>query len=133
MQEVVIPKIKIDTALVADTKILTEEIGQVILHCSFTPISKLSSIRISRNTYIYDETSDHKSKLIHVEAIPIAPEKRIVKNRKTAYFTLVFTGLPKSCTHFKFVEIEPHGENMDPFLTPTIFRNSTDVYDITLK
>ncbi len=82
-------------------------------------------IRIWPSTYLYDHTSDHKSDLVHAEKISYYPEWTMTDSGE-AYFSLVFSGLPKSCTVFDLIE---HCTNEGgAFKVLNIPRNESDVY-----
>ena len=87
-------------------------------------------IRIWKTTYLYSKDSTHKSKLLHIENVAVAPSWTIVKHGATKRFTLIFSALPKSCKVFDFVE-----EIKEPleFTVRNIARNKTDVYTIMLS
>lgn len=108
-----------------------EEEKQVIVHCCFPASPFLGNlIRIWNTTYLVDNTSSHKSKLIHAENITIYPNWTVVPFMKDFWFTLVFSGLPKDCTSFDFKEIitEEGG-----FFVKSIKRNSSDIYRIKIS
>lgn len=134
-QELLVQKGKVQVDLVEAFKPATQTKGQVVLHCTYCspPAASwmLLSINISRNCYLFDCNSDYRSKLVHVEGVPLSPQNMSVRLGIPDHFTLIFEGLPKSCTRFGFCENSDIG---DEFKTPsTIFRNEIDVYHVTLN
>ena len=104
------------------------EESQVIVHCLYIS-NKPMRIRIQPTTFLYDATSAHKSELVHVENIIMAPRWQEVPATGEAYFSLVFSGLPESCTAFDLIELfEP-----SPFKAFNIPRNDQDVYFLKLR
>lgn len=119
------PKIKIDQVIKQKLENKTEEESQVIIHCSYTGDLDTDGIRIWKTTFLYAHNSSHKSKLVLAENITLYPTWTIITKGETINFTLIFTGLPKSCKLFDMVEEipEPGG-----FAIRNISRNKTDVY-----
>lgn len=108
-----------------------EEEQQVIVHCCFPASPSLGNlIRIWNTTYLIDQNSPHKSKLIHAENISIFPNWTPVPFMKDFWFTLVFSGLPKDCKSFDFKEEIPEESG---FFVKSIKRNSTDIYRIKIS
>jgi hypothetical protein len=125
------PKVDIDPSILRQLKTQTEEMGQVIIHFLYqsNPFT-YSTIRIWPSTYLYDLTSSHKSELAHVENITMFPEWKEIPPGGHNYFSLFFTGLPKSCTKFDFVEECDGAPNN--FEVRNIPRNDQDVYFIKI-
>lgn len=127
------PKTKISHKLLSQIKAQTEEMGQVVLHFVFkTPNMILGDtlIRIWPTTYLYDLHSAHKSELVHIENITYYPDWFLCPAGTETYFTLVFSGLPRSCTAFDFIE---HCTNQaGAFEVKNIQRNKSDVYFLQL-
>lgn len=108
-----------------------EEEKQVIVHCCFPASPFLGNlIRIWNTTYLIDNTSSHKSKLIHAENITIYPNWTVVPFMKDFWFTLVFSGLPKDCKSFDFKEEIPEEGG---FFVRSIKRNPSDIYRIKIS
>lgn len=109
----------------------TLEESQVIVHCCF-PASPFSGnlIRIWPSTVLLDNASGHQSKLIHAENISVFPYWTEVDAMKDYWFTLVFSGLPKSCKKFSLIEMIP---DEGGFQVNNIRRNSTDVYRVKIS
>ena len=121
------PKVEISPELLSELESQVSEEGQVIFHCLYAnkyPFE--TAIRIWSSTYLHDHNSDHHSKLVHAEKIVYAPEWQIVPPFSASHFSLFFTGLPKSCTVFDFVE-ETNSES-GAFVFKNIKRNQADVY-----
>lgn len=108
-----------------------EEEKQVIVHCCFPASPFLGNlIRIWNTTHLIDNTSSHKSKLIHAENITIYPNWTVVPFMKDFWFTLVFSGLPKDCKSFDFKEEIPEEGG---FFVRSIKRNPSDIYRIKIS
>lgn len=105
----------------------TEEMGQVVIHFTVdNPSSQETWIRIWPTTYLYDQGSSHNSELVHIENIVYYPHWQVCPGGKSSQFTLIFSGLPKSCTTFDFIE---HCTNQGgAFEVRDIARNESDVY-----
>jgi len=109
----------------------TEEEKQVIVHCCFPASPFLGNlIRIWHSTYLFDNQSEHRSKLIHAENISISPYWTPVPFMKDFWFTLIFSGLPKDCKSFDLKEVI-HEEG--GFFVESIKRNSSDVYRVKIS
>lgn len=103
---------------------------QVILHCCYKSDFFLEEkIRIWSSTYLIDRQSEHVSKLVHFDNISLFPHWTDVPYGKDYWFTLVFSGLPKDCKVFDFIELIPQNNG---FFEEGIVRNSSDVYKIRL-
>jgi len=122
------PNISEDLLLKLKTEILEEK--QVILHCCYkSDVFLEEKIRIWSSTYLVDRHSEHISKLIHFENISLFPDWTDVPYGKEYWFTLIFSGLPKDCLVFDFIELIPQNGG---FFQEGIVRNSSDVYKIKL-
>lgn len=120
------PKVTIDPKLLAKIETQIHEAGQIIIHCIIQNISYGGMfMRIWPSTYLIDNGSGHSSELVHAENITYYPQWQEMKMGDN-YFTLIFSGLPKSCTVFDL--IEECGGNMGAFRIMNIPRNETDVY-----
>lgn len=108
-----------------------EEEKQVIVHCCFPASPFLGNlIRIWNSTYLFDNNSDHRSKLIHAENISISPNWTVVPFMRDFWFTLIFSGLPKDCRSFDLREVIPEEGG---FVVESIKRNSLDVYRVRIS
>ena len=127
------PKIEIDPELLREIEALTQEMGQVVIHFIYYTPSILgpSKIRIWPSSYLYDHDSPHRSDLVHAENIAYYPDWHDCPAGSTSFFTLIFSGLPKTCTKFDFVE---HCDNQwGAFEVKNIIRNDTDVYFVRIS
>jgi hypothetical protein len=129
VEEVVVKPVIVKELLESlQTKI--EEEKQVIVHCCFPASPFLGNlIRIWQSTYLFDNQSEHKSKLIHVENITMSPNWTVVPFMKDFWFTLIFSGLPKDCKSFDLKEVIPEEGG---FYVNSIKRNSLDVYRVKI-
>ncbi|GGG61490.1 hypothetical protein [Epilithonimonas arachidiradicis] len=122
------PNISEDLLLKLKTEIVEER--QVILHCCYkSDVFLEEKIRIWSSTYLVDRHSEHISKLVHFENISLFPDWTDVPYGKEYWFTLIFSGLPKDCVVFDFIELIPQNGG---FFQEGIVRNSSDVYKIKL-
>ena len=129
--EEVIAKPIIAKELLESLQTKIEEEKQVIVHCCFPASPFLGNlIRIWNTTYLLDNSSSHKSKLIHAENITIYPNWTVVPFMRDFWFTLIFSGLPKDCTSFDFKEIIPEEGG---FFVKSIKRNGSDIYRIKIS
>ncbi|MBC7937004.1 MAG: hypothetical protein H7Y86_16775 [Rhizobacter sp.] len=100
---------------------------QVIVHGSYKSGAYVDGIRIWPTTFLCDQQSAHKSKLIYIEGVSTYPTWTFLSPGEQINFLLVFSGLPKDCKLFDLKEIitEPDG-----FEIKNIRRNTTDVYQV---
>ena len=106
---------------------LIYEEGQATVHCKTCSPFGESSVRIWPTTYLIDQNSNHRSKLLHIDGVSQYPVWTKLPMGKVLHFTLIFSALPASCKEFDFLELIPEP---DGFRYPGIKRNSTDVYPI---
>lgn len=127
---VIQPKIKLNKRTKKKLLNKADEESQVIVHCVFKAHLEDCRIRIWKSTFLYSKNNTHKSKLLHIENISVAPRWTDLKRGESRTFTLIFSALPKSCKVFDFVE-----EIKEPmeFTVRNIARNKSDVYTITLS
>ena len=125
-----IVKPAVDTEALSSVEASTLEDSFVYVHCYFHNMWKDMLIRIWKTTYLVDDASSVRSKLVHAENISIAPLWTRIPDGLKYSFLLIFSGLPKSCKQFNLVEEidQPGG-----FYIENISRNETDVYHIDLK
>lgn len=122
------PNISEELLLKLQSEMLEEK--QVILHCCYKSDTFLEEkIRIWSSTYLVDRNSEHISKLVHYENISLFPDWTDIPFGKEYWFTLIFSGLPKDCRVFDFIELIPQNGG---FFQEGIVRNSSDVYRIRL-
>ncbi len=124
------PKIEIDEATLNKLLNQVDVESQVILHCSFKGCEHGNLLRVWKTTFLYANGSSHRSKLMHVDNIAIAPSWMHVNGNQTVNFTLIFTGLPADCKHFHLIENTP---TMRGFLVKNIARNNSDVYTVNVS
>lgn len=104
-----------------------QEEGQVTIHCKI-PCSPGLLVRIWQSTFIYPNNGAERIPLAHAENISIAPIWTPIPNSGIYGFTLIFGGLPKTCTAFDL--IEEIKNDFFPFSVFGIERTETDVYTI---
>lgn len=120
------PKISIDPEILRQTEELVVTESQVIIHCIINaPWYGEIGIRIWPSTYLYDFHSTHRSELVHFENITAYPDWKIIAAATSSYFTLIFSGLPKSCVVFNLKEEIPESHG---FEVKAIKRNDSDIY-----
>jgi hypothetical protein len=76
----------------------------VYVHCYFDNLGEEMLIRIWRTTFLIDKSSGARSSLVHGENITFAPVWTVVPGNIMFHFLLIFSALPKSCTHFDLIE-----------------------------
>lgn len=124
------PEVEIATELLVDLQSQIQEEGQVVVHCISTAAADYDHyIRVWPTTYLLDQHSPHRSDLVHVEKVAMAPMWQLVPAGTMANYSLIFSGLPKDCTVFDLEEIIPLPGR---FSAKSIVRNDTDVYFIRL-
>ena len=123
------PKTSIDEVLKYAVKNALNVEKQVIVHCKYIASAEGDLIRIWPSTFLCANDSTHESELINTQKISIYPNWTLVEGSKEFYFTLIFSGLPKSCKSFNLIEKipEPGG-----FLIKNISRNNLDVYNVEI-
>ncbi len=124
------PSVAIDTDLLNQLHSLTQEEGQVIIHCcSKAEAYAAMRARVQKTTFLFDLNSDHQSELIYANNISIAPEWSVIPKGKQRAYSLIFSGLPKSCSSFDLLELN---EPCRAFFAKSIQRNKEDVYFLQL-
>ncbi len=121
------PKIDIEPSILDELNELTYPESQVIVHCIYQSPRGEDGIRIWPTTYLFDQHSDHVSTLAHAENISMYPIWTWTKKGDNT-FTLIFTGLPKSCAVFDLIE-DCNG-SAGSFRILSINRTQDDVYYI---
>lgn len=125
-----VTKPKIAPEILAQIEEQFEQEKQVIVHCCFQNNYTLGNlVRIWPSTFLEDKFTGYRSKLIFWENIAVFPYWTDIPPVKEYCFTLVFSGLPKECKLFDFVEEVMHGSG---FLVTDIERNESDVYTLKL-
>lgn len=119
----------LDLQLQTALDLLVEPESQVTIHCTASGPPLMTKIRAWSSTYLVDEKLGHSSQLIHTAGIVLAPDWQMIPSSGKVKFTLIFSGLPKSCKSFNLMEIidEPGG-----WFVKNIKRNKLDVYHINL-
>ncbi len=103
--------------------------SQVVVHCRFTGRFDDDKVRVWKSTFLVAKDSEHRSELVSAFNVSMYPKWTILKKGAVLNFTLIFTGLPKSCRSFDFLEIIPQPGG---FVKRNIARNQTDVYRIVI-
>lgn len=103
--------------------------SQVVVHCRFTGRFDDDKVRVWKSTFLVARDSEHRSELVSAFNVSMYPEWTILKKGTVLNFTLIFTGLPKSCRSFDFLEIIPQPGG---FVKRNIAQNQTDVYRIVI-
>jgi hypothetical protein len=103
-----------------------EEESQVVLHCSFLAFPG-ALIRIWPSTFLITKDGKEKIPMIYAENITYAPVWTQLDGYGVFTFTLIFKGLPKSCSFFDMVE---EVSETGSFHIPDIERNSSDIYQV---
>ncbi len=119
----------ISPELLAELSALTSTESQVIVHCIYNSPVGDDGIRIWPSTYLFDHHSDHVSSLVHAENITMYPTWTWTKKGDNT-FTLIFSGLPKSCRVFDLIE-DCNG-SPGSFRVTAIKRTKDDVYYISI-
>lgn len=118
------PKVNLSAEILRELETLVHEQGQVVVHC-VQASTEPTFIRIWPTTYLYDHHSDHSSELVHAENITYFPKWKPVQPGEN-HFTLIFSGLPKSCLVFDLKELCDN--QAGAFRVLSIKRNKSDVY-----
>lgn len=105
----------------------TQEESQVIVHCHMDCTEFADAARIWPSTFIIDNATGIRYPLVHVENITMYPNWTHIPEGSFLNFTLIFKGLPKSCTSFDLIEVIPQP---GAFECKKIPRNKDDVYFI---
>ena len=121
------PAIKIHKQPQTKLGFKVQEESQVTIKCSYTSHKYVNAIRVWKTTFLYPKNSSNRSKLIHSEGISLFPVWTQLRIRQTINFTLIFSALPKDCSHFDLIELT---DNSNGFSALNIARNNTDVYFI---
>ena len=124
------PKIEISKDLLDKLQAFTCEESQVVVHCIYNSGGRpWMRVRIQPTTYLYDQNSSHRSEMVHIENIVLAPNWQQVSANGEAYFSLIFSGLPNDCTVFDLIELNEGS----PFRATGMSRNEDVVYFISLR
>ena len=124
------PEVEISPDILKKLLEQVQEEGQVIVHCVSAAAANYDHyIRVWPTTYLLDQHSAHRSDLVHVENVTMAPMWQLVPAGTVAHYSLIFSGLPKSCILFDLEEIIPLPGR---FSAKHIVRNDSDVYFVRL-
>jgi hypothetical protein len=133
MPEIIeLPAIKpiVDPVLKEQLSTLIDDQEIVIVHCQIKALSEDMGIRIWKSTYLCENNSSHRSKLIHAENITIFPYWTLVNNEQIHHFTLYFSGLSKKCTSFDLIEFIPENGGFEKL---NIQRNKENIYHVNFN
>lgn len=122
------PFVDIEVLSAIEAEILED--SYVYVHCYLDSDVRDMLIRIWRTTFLVDRNSGSRSKLVHAENVSFAPMWTMVPDGKNYNFLLIFSSLPKSCTHFDLIEEVPSSGG---FHITNIQRNTRDVYHIDIR
>jgi hypothetical protein len=121
------PEVDTEVLIAIDPHVLED--SYVYVHCHFNNTADEMLIRIWRTTYLVDRNSGSRSSLVHAENITYAPQWTLVPGNNKFSFLLIFSSLPKDCTHFDLLEDIPQSGG---FFIPGIARNEKDVYHVNV-
>lgn len=119
------PEVETEVLTSIDAGVLED--SYVYVHCHFQNEGMEMLIRIWRTTFLIDRGTGARSGLVHAENISYAPLWTFIPEKKEYTFLLIFSALPKGCTHFDLVEEIPQPGG---FYVSGIKRNEQDVYHI---
>lgn len=121
---------KIETIVKTKVKkqTVTTSERQTIVHCKQF-LNPLDGVRIWPTTFLIENGTGQKRKLIHAENISMYPTWTIMDKEGDYRFTLIFEGLSKSCISFDLVEEIPQS---GAFHVKGIIRNKMDVYNVRI-
>ena len=121
---------KIDVGTKSKIKEQFADERQVTVYCTFKcPPGDPQLIRVWNSTFLIDQSSGHRSRLLHAENITLFPYWTIVHGGENLVFTLLFSALPTGCASFDLFEEIPQSGG---FFIPGIKRNELDVYRVDL-
>ncbi len=120
----------IDVQVLASIEAEILEDSYVYVHCYLDNDAKDMLIRIWKTTFLVDQNSGTRSRLVHAENVSIAPMWTMVPDGITYNFLLIFSSLPRSCSQFDLIEEVPTSGG---FHISNIQRNTNDVYHINIQ
>ncbi len=120
-----IPQITVSPDMLNELEKFTADQGQVVIHGIIKSSEESTFVRIWPTTFLFDRNSTHISELVHFEKISGFPVWTEVRANSEFGFTLIFSGLPRSCTIFDLCEIIPQTNGCT---INSILRNDRDVY-----
>lgn len=108
--------------------------SQTILHCKIRAFEMFQNggwANIHPNTYLINQQSKERLKLIYAENIPYTPHRHFFHHPKDIlYFTLLFQKIPETWTTFCLYEETPLG---DGFFVGEVPKNKSGVYRIRIN
>lgn len=122
------PSIDMEVLSAIETDMLED--SYVYVHCFIDSDAQDVLIRIWKTTFLVDQNSGSRSRLMHAENVSMAPQWTMVPDGTDFNFLLIFSALPKSCTQFSLIEEVPTSGG---FHIRNIQRNMKDVYHIGLR
>lgn len=122
-----LPEVEQDIDVSKELASQVETQAQVIVHCHFLASGPGDGYRIWPTTFLTDQQSGRRSKLIHAENVCYYPQWQFAQKAGWHSFTLVFEALPSSCTLFDLTEEIPES---GAFKALGIRRNKSDVYNV---
>jgi hypothetical protein len=105
-------------------KALESEERQTIVHCSISNADDNYAYRIWPSTFLIEQGTGRRAKLITAFNISFAPEWTMNDGKG---FTLIFEGLSKGCMLFDLKEVIPQEGGFEVLGIP---RNRSDVYTV---
>ncbi len=124
-----LPEIDKQLEVSRDLATSVETQAQVIVHCNFLAMNPGDGYRIWPTTFLVDQKTGHKSKLVHAENVCYYPQWQFAQKAGWHSFTLVFESLPSSCDLFDLIEEIPED---GAFKALGIRRNKSDVYNVEI-
>ncbi len=122
-----LPEVEQEVDISTELASQVETQAQVIVHCHFLATSPGDGYRIWPTTFLTDQHSGHRSKLLHAENVCYYPHWQFAQKAGWHSFTLIFEPLPSSCTLFDLAEEIPEP---GAFKAIGIKRNKSDVYNV---
>jgi hypothetical protein len=120
----------IDFQILASIEAEVLEDSYIYVHCYLDNDARDLLIRIWKTTFLVDSNSGTRSKLVHAENVSFAPQWTMVPDGVIYNFLLIFSALPKSCSHFDLIEEVPTSGG---FHIRDIQRNMRDIYHIDIR
>lgn len=122
------PEVDLDVLLAIQS--LYDEQSYIYVHCYFENHWPDMLIRVWKTTFLVDQHSSARAKLVHAENISYAPQWTLIADGKVHHFLLIFTTLPKECRVFDLIEEIPQAGG---FFVPGIARTKQDVYHVQIS
>jgi len=122
-----LPAPKTDVEVDVETKVDVNQESHVYVHCYVDQM--VGAVRVWKTTYLIDNGSGHRSKLVHAENISYAPQWTLIPGSGRFRFLLIFDALPRACSSFDLFEDIPQAGG---FHIEGILRNKSDVYHVDI-